>query len=522
MKRLVDVLAPLGILVLIGTTLWTRSGRTLPGDPSWWLYGALFLVLLHVALRFEDITKAIGRRQMKYGANSLVLVVVVLGILGTLNYLMVRNPKKWDLTKNQRYSLSPETKKLVSSLAEDIKITYFQKAKEVGEGGDRLKEFAAASKHIKTEFIDPIASPARARDYDITSIPTLVVERGARREKIQNDSEQDIANALVKVTRDSKKTICFVTGEGERDMDDFAETGFSGAKSALGKSQYETKKFVLLQEGRIPEGCTVVVVPGPQKDLLPPAIDVLRGFVKGGGKLLVLIEPELKESFPNLEALLKEWNLDTTKDVVLDVSLQNQLQGTGPLTPLAAKYPYHEITRDFRYATEFHTARSVSAGSATTAGLHAQNLVETSEQSWAETDLALKEPVKFDEGGKDKKGPVSLGAVATLEVASGQPAPSPDPTAPPEKKPEGRVVAYGDSDWASNGFLAFPGNQDLFVNSVAWLAQDVDLISIRPKEPDDQRLFLTKEQMQNVFVLSLLFIPGAFVILGILAWWRRR
>lgn len=522
MKRLVDALAPLGLLVIIGTALWQRSGKTLPGDPAWWLYGALFLILLHLALRFEDITKAIGRRQMKYGANSLVLVAVVLAILGIVNYLMVRNPKKWDLTKNQRYSLSAETKKLVAGLGEDIKITYFQKAKDVGEGGDRLKQFQAASPRIKTEFVDPIANPARARDYDITAIPTLVVERGARREKIQNDSEQDIANALVKVTRNGQKTVCFVTGEGERDMEDYAETGFSGAKTALGKSQYETKKFVLLQEGKIPEGCSVVVVPGPQKDLLPAAIDVLRAFVKGGGKLLVMIEPELKDAFPNLQALLKEWNLETTKDVVVDVSLQNQLSGTGALTPLAAKYPYHEITRDFRMATAFHTARSVSAGSATTAGLHAQNLAETSEQSWSETDLSLKEPIQYDDGSKDKKGPVSLGAVATLEVASSAPEPSPEPGAPPAKKPEGRVVAYGDSDWATNAFLAFPGNQDLFVNSVAWLAQDVDLISIRAKEPDDQRLFLTKEQLQNLFVVSLLFIPGAFVVLGVLAWWRRR
>ncbi len=521
MKRLLDLLTPLGLLALLAPTAASRFGKTLPGNPSWWLYAGLFLVVLHVVLRFEDITKAIGRRQMKYGANSFVLVLVVIGILGTANYLAFRNSKKWDLTKGERYSLAPETKKLLSGLSDDIKITYFQKASNVGEGDDRLKEYAAASSRIKTEFIDPIANPARARDYDITAVPTLVIERGARREKIQNDSEQDITNALVKVTRNGQKTVCFVTGEGERDIDDSAEGGFSGARTALGKSQYETKKFVLLQDGKIPEGCAVVVVPGPQKDLLPPSIDALRGFVKGGGKLLVLIEPELKGAFPNLQALLKEWNLETAKDVVLDVSLQSQLSGTGPLTPLAAKYPYHEITRDFRYATAFHTARSVKAGSAATAGLHSQSLVETSDQSWGETDLALKEPVQFDDG-KDTKGPVSLGAVTTLEVASAEPQPSPDPTAPPAKKPEGRVVAYGDSDWATNAFLSFPGNQDLFVNTVAWLAQDVDLISIRAKEPDDQRLFLTKEQQQNVFVLSLLFIPGAFVILGILSWWRRR
>ncbi len=521
MKRLVDLLAPLGLLVLIGSTAWTRSGKTLPGEPSYWLYAGLFLVVLHVALRAEDILKAVGKRQMKYGTNSFVMVLAVVGILGLANYLTVRNTKKWDLSKNQRYSLSDESKKLVAGLSEDIKITYFQRAASVGEGDSRMKQYAAASPRIKTEFVDPVANPARAKDYDITTVPTLVLERGTRREKIQNDSEQDITNAIVKLTRSSQKTICFIAGEGERAAEDFAETGFSSAASALKKSQYETNTIVLLQEGKIPTSCAVVVVAGPQKDPLPPVVELLRGYVKGGGKLLVMIEPELKESFPNLQALLKEWNLETAKDVVLDVSLQSQLSGTGPLTPLAAKYPYHEITRDFRYATAFHTARSVKAGSATPAGVRAQNLVETSEQSWAETDLSLKEPVQFDEG-KDQKGPVSLGAVATLEVAGPSPAPSPAPGAPPEKKAEGRVVAYGDSDWASNAFLGFPGNQDLFVNSVAWLAQDVDLISIRAKEPDDQRMFLTREQQQNAAIISLLFIPGAFVILGILTWWRRR
>ncbi len=525
MKRFLDLLAPLGFLVIIGATAWSRSGKPLPGQEAYWMYAGAFLILLHLALRFEDIGQAIGRRQMKYGANTLVLTAVVLGILGTTNYLVFRNTKKWDLTKGQRYSLSDQTRKILASLTEDVKILYFQRAASVGAGADRLKQYADASSRIKTEVVDPVANPARGRDYDISAVPTLVVERGARREKLSNDSEQDITNALIKITRDGKKTVCFVSGEGERDLDGTAETGLSGAKSALAKSQYETKKFVLLQEGRIPAECTVLVVPGPQKDLLPPSIDAIRGYVKAGGKALIMIEPELKEAFPNLQALLLEWNLETAKDVVLDVSLQSQLSGTGPLTPLAAKYPYHEITRDFRFATAFHTARSVKAGGATLPGVHAQNLAETSEASWAETDLSLKEPVELNDG-KDQKGPVSLGAVATVEIASPSPAPSPAaspaPEAAPEKKPEGRVVAYGDSDWASNAFLGFPGNQDLFVNSVAWLAQDVDLISIRAKEPDDQRLFLTKEQQQNVFILALIFLPGAFVILGTVAWWRRR
>jgi ABC-type uncharacterized transport system involved in gliding motility auxiliary subunit len=401
----------------------------------------------------------------------------------------------------------------------------------MGPGQDRLKEYQTASSRIKVEFVDPIAKPARARDYEITLIPTLVVEKGGKREKVSNDSEQDITNALIKVTREGKKTVCFVEGEGEKSIDDFSDQGLSGAKNALGKNQYETRKVVLLQETKVPEDCTILVVAGPKKDLHPGVIDLVRGFVKGGGKALIMIEPELRDSCPNLQGLLKEWNLETAKDVVLDVSLQSQLAGTGPLTPLAAQYPYHEITKDFRLATAFHTARSVKAGTGTVEGVSAQNLVETSSASWAETDLRLREPVEMNPD-KDTKGPISLAAVATIRASeplaspSPSPAPSPSPSPgeekPEEPKKEGRVVAFGDSDFASNSFLGFPGNQDLVLNTVAWLGQDTDLISIRPREPEDQRLFLTRAQQQNVAWVALVLLPGAFVVAGVVTWWRRR
>jgi len=84
------------------------------------------------------------------------------------------------------------------------------------------------------------------------------------------------------------------------------------------------------------------------------------------------------------------------------------------------------------------------------------------------------------------------------------------------------VVAIGDSDWASNSMLGFQGNNDFFLNIVAWLAQDTDLISIRPKEPDDQKMFLTANQQANVRWLAIGLIPGLFVVLGISAWFRRR
>jgi ABC-type uncharacterized transport system involved in gliding motility auxiliary subunit len=523
MRRLIDVLAPLGLLVIVGSRWLASAGKTLPGKPEVYLIVGAVLILAHILLRFEEIVKAVGLRQLRYGGNAIVMSVVLLAILVALNYLADRHTKRWDLTKGGRFSLSDQTKKVLQNLKEDVRITYFQKSGDMAAAQDRLKEYQAASNRIKVSFVDPMKDPARARALEVNSVPTLVFERGARREKVTNESEQDVTNALIKVTRNEKKTVCFVEGEGEKDPEDNQETGYGAAKSALQKNQYEVKKVLLLREGKVPGDCAVVIVAGPQKDLPPQALDALRAYVNQGGHALIMVEPEFKESFTGLLDLLKEWNIETHKDVVVDVSAAGQIVGTGPLTPLAAQYPYHEITKDFRMATAFHTARSVEAGKANIPGVTAQNLVMTSPDSWAESDLTLKEPVEYNEG-KDRKGPVSLAAVATIRKVEPSPSPSPGVPASPQDAPkgEGRVVAFGDSDFASNALISFLGNLDLFMNSVAYLSQDPDLISIRAKEPDDQRMFLTRGQQFLVGVCSLLIFPGFFVVLGLAAWWRRR
>jgi len=543
MRWLVDLLSPLGLVLVIGSQALVRAGRTLPGKPEYYLYAGAALVLLHLILRWDDVVATVGRRQLKYGTNTFVISLAFLVILVAVNVIVYRNVSRWDarwdLTKNQRYSLSDQTRKILQALREDITITYFQRAASMPPAQERMKEFQAATPRLKVDFVDPIANPARAQALDVRGPwPMLVVERGDKRERISNDSEQDVTNALIKVTREGKKTVCFLEGEGERDIDDGSERGLSGFKGALERSQYDTKKVHLMREGAVPSECTVLAVAGPEKDLLAPVVESIRSYVQGGGKALVMVEPELKESYPNLVGLLKQWNLEAGKDVVVDVSPIGQLFGTGEFTPLAAQYPYHEITKDFRVTTAFHTARSLQAGSGSVEGVSAQNLLETSPASWAETDLSLKGQIAMDEG-QDRQGPIPLGAVATVRVepspasspspepeasTDGEPSasPSPSPEAPDTPKKEGRVVALGDADFVTNQLLGFQGNRDFVLNSVAWLAEDADLISIRPKEPDDQRMFLTQQQQQNVKLLALVLVPGAFVVLGVAAWWRRR
>ncbi len=332
-------------------------------------------------LRWDAIARGLGRRQLKYGTNTLVLALVVLAILGFVNYFVARHTKRFDLTKDQRYSLSDQTRKVLAGLKDEVKITYFQRQREMARGEDRLKEYQALSPKLKVELVDPVQSPAKAQAYDVRAPwPILVVEKGDKRERISNDSEQDVTNALIKVTREGKKTVCLLEGEGERSGEDTGERGFSGAKSSLTKSLYDVKNVFLLREKKVPADCTVLVVAGPEKDLLPETTGAIRDYVKAGGKALVMVEPELKESYPNLVALLKDWNLEAGKDVVVDVSGMGQLFGFSELAPLAMEYPWHPITKDFRLPTLYGGARSVEAGKGTVEGVTAQNLVQTSAQ----------------------------------------------------------------------------------------------------------------------------------------------
>jgi ABC-type uncharacterized transport system involved in gliding motility auxiliary subunit len=520
LHKLVHLLAPLGLLLCAGSWAWGFFKQPLPGGTAVYVTIGAALVLLHLLLKWEDIANALGRRQMAYGAFSLVLIAAVLGILIGVNWYVARHTKRWDLTKNQRFSLSDSTRQSLAALKEDVKILYFQSTTELGAGRDRMKDYENASPRLKVELVNPVQNPTRAREYDVTMVPTLVVERGSRREKISNDSEQDITNAIIKVTRDVKKAVCFVDGEGERSLDDSDASGYSAVKTALGRSQYETKTVTLLREGKVPADCTVTVVAGPGADLSPPVVAALRDHVKAGGRLLALAEPEFKNKTPEYVALLKEWNLQAGQDLVVDISPGTMAQ-TGPETPLGVRYPTHEITKDLRgLATAFHTARSMRPGSETPGGVFAQSLVETDRVAWGETDFSGTAP-QYDEG-KDTPGPVSLGAVATVTAAAPEPSPAASPEAPAPPKKDGRVIAFGDADFASNSFFSIQGNRDLFLNAVAWLAEDPDLITIRPKDPEDQRMFLTQRQQVVVFGVALLVWPALFVIVGIVVWWKRR
>jgi ABC-type uncharacterized transport system involved in gliding motility auxiliary subunit len=270
---------------------------------------------------------------------------------------------------------------------------------------------------------------------------------------------------------------------------------------------------------------------------------MLKRYLARGGHLLVLLDPLEPKSgpMPVLEGLLKEWAIEAGNDVVVDVSGLGQLLGTDASVPVAAKYSQHPITNGFGVLTAYPLARSITARTEGANGRFPQTIVETSERSWAETNVAeLRASGKVEMNPGDKAGPISIAAAVSATATDvAKPAEKPEAeaakkeeaaktkeeTAKPEEeapKPETRLAVIGDSDFAANFAIGIQGNRDLFMNAVNWLAQQENLIAIRPREADDRRITLTATRSSIAFWLCIVGTPVAVFGAGIYTWWRRR
>jgi ABC-type uncharacterized transport system involved in gliding motility auxiliary subunit len=521
-NRILSIVGWIGTgLVLVAVAI--RFGY--PAREQWAYYlswAGLVCVLAYALSQWREITKVFSKRRARYGTLAATSVLVVLGILVAINYISARQNKRWDLTVNKQFSLADQSRNVLTKLDEPIRIQVFAQEPEFSRYQDKLKEYEYYSKKISTEYIDPDKKPTIAKQSGIQQYGTIVFNYKGRSERITSDTEQDITNGIIKVITGAQKKIYFTQGHGERDTTSSQRDGYNAIAAAVGRENYGLDKVVIAQTGSVPDDAAAVVVAGPKADFFPNEIDALKKYLEKSGKLLLELDPPEKADSPpltGLVALAHDWGVDVGNDVVID--LRSRVGDAA--IPVAASYPSHPITERFNLMSAFPLARSVVPVSGGVSGHTAQPIVETSSASWAETDLkdlfAGKEP-NFDDG-KDKKGPISLGSA--VSAAATTPAPA-DGQKPAEEGPkrETRVVVLGDSDFATNAVLGIPGNRDFFMNILGWLTQQENLISVRPKEPDNRRIVMTDRQETVVNLLALFGIPLVVFGSGVLNWWRRR
>jgi ABC-type uncharacterized transport system involved in gliding motility auxiliary subunit len=518
-----------GIIGWVGTALVFGAVAIRFLRPEWMQYGTymtwagLVCILIYMAGQWQDIVTFYGRRQARYGTVSLIAILVGIGIFAAVNYLGVRQTKRWDLTENQAYSLSEQSKKILQQLDEPVQVTVYDQETGFQRFRERLDTYQYESDKVKTEYVDVDRNPGRAKQAEITQYGTIIATYKGREQRLTNVDEQDVTNALIKLVAGKEKKIYFTQGHGEHDSSSSDRLrGYNAISQALTRDNFTVAALPLIQQKDVPDDATVVVIAGPSTDFLQPEIDALKRYIATGGKVLALVDPPQEGSpdLPLLLGLLKEWSIEFGNDVVVDGSGIGQLFGGDASVPVVVSYPMHPITQGFQVMTAFPYARSTKPVEGGTKS--PQPLLETSQNSWAETDLkgVSAGKVAFNDGA-DRRGPISLG-MAVSAPATETPAPASGNASPDAPKPESRLVAIGDSDFAANNALGIQGNQDLFLNTVNWLAQQENLIAIRPKDPTDRRLTLTADQQQRIFLFSIFVLPALVFAGGVYTWWKRR
>lgn len=503
---------------------------------GWVLTGAGFLPLLGATwLNRDDLINLAKGRPFRHGANAIFYSLVVLGIVGAVDFLAVRHNHRFDLTESGRHSVSQQTVQILKGLDKDGQeismIGFFGPDPRNGKEKalDLMEEYRYHDSRITVKTLDPFRSPAEVRAYSVEEDGTVIVSTKSGEARIAPSregglTEESLTNAVIKATEKSKKIICVTTGHGEKQIGESSPQGFQLAAEALKKENFEVREIKVLEGGGVSADCSSVVVPGPTHAFLQPEVDALEKYLKAGGRAIVMAEPRTRTG---LESLLARYGLKTDDDFIVDVNPMSRILGGSPAAPVVYEYGSHPITKDFEgLATIFPTVESVETVAPMETGVTTVALAHTSARSWGETG-DLSDRVSYDEG-KDKPGPLNVAALAVQKHTE-------TPAADPNAKPQGdgdttqgdagketRLVVFGDSDYAANNGFMMAGNKDLFLNTMAWLNERTDLISIRPKNQAAQPVVMTDLQARVLKWYSLGLSPLVVIVIGVGVFLRRR
>ena len=520
-------------------------------------------ILIAALISWRILVRAVFGRRGKYGVNTVVILLTVLLIAGAANYLLFwaasrPNPLGWlrvDTTVGRQTILAEQSITTLENLEEPILVTAFftnntpQDLLAWRLTEDILREFKRRSSSQPFEYrrVDPELDPNTAIEYGVSRYPAIAVEAtdSRRIETIYTQSdesgtitpfnEKDLITSLLVVNQITQKNLFFVSGHSERVISDAAADGIGWGFAAndLARENYRIiegtveELTILFATPNPNDDPAVVIIAGPEQDITPAESNVLSNYLLTGGSLLAALEPGTAEDSPNLANLLLNYGITLGTGQIVDIASSVLTRPTFLQIKAAnGQMPRHEITNNFDV---LYMPGVVNLGITSEASPSRVPITETGQpyvaffplalttlESWNETS---EDEVAFDPG-IDTPGPlttiIAVNAISQLCE-----------TCAPIYQDDGEIVdsqiiVIGDADFASNGLLASARNGDLLVNSVNWLAEDFDLITIRPKFREPRLLFLTRNELDFIRWSGWLLMPSLVGLFGIWTWWRRR
>ena len=529
-----------GVVVLVGgLVVWlTVPELRTPGLVL--IVIALVLLAIPLVTHLRTVRDALTARSGRYAVNTIVMVAAFLLILALLGFISYSNSSRIDLTATRQFTLAPQTEKILDEMNQRVNARVYTSpddARQVRirrQAEDYLYEFSRRSRDFNYEFIDPDLTPAKARQDGISEYPTIVFEA----EESQLNpylltpfffgeefvlSEQDLVSAILISTGEQQKVVYFTTGHNERNSADSEEDsgGYGFARSGLLGDNYAVRTLNLKQVGAVPADSAVLIVAGPTGSFLVDERDKIEAYLRDGGRAMFLLDDAVN---PQLNKILNNWGVNLPPGNIVDVGSSVT---TDPRSPIIRRTDYNQespITKPLD-DTFFTHATGI------------QDIIERAPQNLPPnpdelnitlTPLAsssLFSCVTTDPDSSscalegDLPGPHFIAMVIEALAPIGEATVRPEPG---EEIKRTSIIVFGDSDFASNQFYFALSNSDLFLNSVGWLAEKYDLISIRSKPIAFRQLVIDQREFDFIRYSSWFLLPAGIVLLAGISWWRRR
>lgn len=484
-----------------------------------------------------------GFRRVQIGLNVIIQIAVVAVIILLVNAFAFRHYKRFDFSRDRKYALSPRTKQFLASMDKPVKFIVFMDARSPlqSDVANLAAEYQEAQpKMIKLDQVDPFRNVTRATEvqskYKLAAQENVVILECEGRQTVISDDkmadidpgnammgtqpqitafkgEQAITSGLVEVTEGKKNAVYYLQGHGEPPM-----TGTTSPLATLGKliegEHINLQTLNLLNVDAIPADASVVMLLGPSYDLSDHEAQVLTDYWSKGGRILLLLNPEV--STPHIAALLDKVGIQADDDRLYAYA---SLMGVTRLVADAVG----EFVGDGPITKNLQGVDTVMLGDTQTLTLHpdrvlASNiklapLIQAKKGFWGETDYkdVTEDNLPKPDDGKDKRDNLIIAASVEQGAVGDQRV----------KVPSARMIVNGNARFIRADALA-DANANFFIASLNWLLAREQLIGIAPKEVKKYTLNLPPEQEQTIFWVSVLAVPGFFALVGVLVWWRRR
>ena len=457
----------------------------------------------------------------------LLIAIIITACIGINIFVEDANWSDLDFTQDKIYSLSDMSKQIAEAVNEEVKITLINMPEAQI---DFAKKYNSVNKNIKVEIIDDVTSRTDLMDeYGFTANSYVILVESGEINKILTDvdlytydyttykqidtTEEALTNAIIDVTTDKKPIIYNLTGHNKYSSDYFYYFLLD-----LQDEAYEINDLDLLTVKEVPDDCSVLMITTLAEDITKAEKDSILKYIEKGGKIILFSDPNATgKEMPNFQKVLDEYGISISKGAVLEQDSSRMLYSS-PSAILVTVSPYSSVTKETSMNMNacFMTSGKIDVDNDKLEELHVEVeiLATTSSNSFYRTDYSISSTSKTDKD--EDAGNSTVGALIRKTI---------------DEETTSELIVYANNVFITNFqipisqqqamyALDFYNNEDLAMNSIAYLTERENMITIRK---DTETSAYTVTEQQNLIILSIIFvIPVVIIILGIVIWQIRR